>query len=117
LKNNNNSFYQRLKKQISVSPSLEVDQQILQMASKKLGVKTESSPWSSWLKPSLVFACGVLLVTVINIKSHKQNEMDKLAMNESAEMVLNYKNIELMADAGSLSEEDWIKLGVTGVRR
>lgn len=114
---NNDLFYRRLKEKISVSPSLEVDQHILQMAAKKLGTRTESYSVATWLKPSLAFASGILLVTIIIIKFQHQNELDKLAMNESAEMVLNYKNIELMADAGSLSEEDWKKIGVTGVTR
>jgi hypothetical protein len=115
--NNIDRFYRGLKEKVSVSPSLEVDQHILKIASEKLSVRAESFSWSTWLKPSLAFACAAVLITMINIKSHHQNEVDKLAMNESAEMVLNYKNIELMADAGSLSEEDWKKIGVTGVTR
>jgi hypothetical protein len=106
-----------MKEKLSVSPSIEVDQKILEMASKKLVAKDNAFTWSALLKPSLVLAGSALLITIINIKSHKQNDMEKLVMTEPAEMVLNYSNIELMADAGSLSEDDWKKIGITEVTR
>lgn len=115
--NNIDFFYRKMKEKLSVEPSIEVDQKILEMASRKLGANEKTFSWSVFLKPSLVLAGSALLITVINIKSHKHNDLEKLVINEPAEMVLNYNNIELMADAGSLSEEDWKKIGIAEVTR
>lgn len=81
------------------------------MASQKLNPARQSPILFQWLKPGLALAFGIALVIVVNIKSNRQNEMSKLVIAESPEMVLNFKNIELMADAGVLSEEDWKKIG------
>lgn len=117
MKNNIDLFYRRMKENLTESPSAEIDNKILTMASKKLKPDVEPSLLSQWLKPSLAIAFSVALVIIINIKSNNRNNTNKLLLTESPEMVLNYKDIELMADAGALSEEDWKRIEVAGVAR
>jgi hypothetical protein len=110
VKNHSDLFYRWMKNNLSEQPSSTLDENILAMASKKLGSAQQSSSLAQWLKPSLTLAFGIALVIVINIYSNRQNEMAKAIITESPEMVLHYKDIELMADAGALSEEDWKKI-------
>jgi len=109
VKNHYDLFYRWMKQNLSTPPSQAVDQNILNMASKKLGSAKQSSILSRWLKPSLTLAFGVALVLVVN-STRQRNELGKLIITESPEMVLHYKDIELMSEAGALSEEDWKKI-------
>lgn len=109
MKNHYDLFYQWMKQNLSTSPSQTIDENILNMASKKLASAEQSSAPSRWLKPGLTLAFGVALVVVVNT-ARQRNKLEKLIITESPEMMLHYENIELMADAGALSEEDWKKI-------
>lgn len=107
----NNSLYRKMKGVLSVFPDKEIDEKILAMASCELKKNSDNSHVFQWLRPGLAMAFGVVLITVVNVKYYRPREISKLEVIDPPEMVLNYKNIELMADAGKLSEEDWERIG------
>lgn len=110
MKNHYDLFYRWMKNNLSEKPSSQLDKNILAMAEKELGSGAQSSSSTQWLKPGLTLAFGITLVIVVNIYTNRRYESGKTIITESPEMVLHYKEIELMADAGALSEEDWKKI-------
>ena len=110
MKNTHDPFYKWAKKLTTIAPEDHIDQKILSMAALKLIPLKRKSVFSKWLKPGLIATCTISFMIIVGLRINKQSEMSLLSMNDSPEMILNYKSIELMADAGKLSEEDWIKI-------
>lgn len=110
MKSNIDPFYKWAKKLTTIAPGDHLDQKILSMAALKLIPLKRKSIFSKWLKPGLIIIFSMSFIIIFGLRINKQSAMSLLSMNDSPEMILNYKNIELMADAGNLSEEDWIKI-------
>lgn len=106
----NNLFYRWMKKNLSVSTSLSLDEKIMSMASKKLNSSIKLNALNQWWKPGLALALGISLVIVVNIKNKRHSEIENYTISESPEMLMHYKDIELMSNVGEFSEEDWGKI-------
>ena len=110
----NQDFYQWLKPKLDKKPSATLDQRILLMASQKMQVQTAShrSRWTISL--GFVLATAIIIFSV-NSKFNQQKDLNKLVLNETPDMILNYENIELMADSAKLSDADWDR--IEGLRK
>lgn len=105
-------FSSWLNKNLSQSPPAELDQRILAMAKRKLiGNIPGPEKRRSKKNPLLisVFA-SILVLIVFSNKTLFPSKINKMTLNEPMEMILNYRNIELMADTSELTEEDWSKI-------
>lgn len=98
------SFYGHLKKETAVTTPPGIDERILLMAKKEL---SPSPKYKIWLMPATALAASlVLLLTGSMYLINKKKQTDFVLM-EPSEMILNYDQIELMADASMLSDADW----------
>ena len=109
MKKNEKTFYQWLKSATSVNPSNEVDNRILLIAKQELHAPP-TNPFYFWIKIALPVGVTALFIFLIKIKSNQPDVFNSVAFTESPEMILNYKQIELMADLGDLSEDEWKKI-------
>ena len=101
------SFYDLLKIKINQTPPKSIDQKILMIAKKELNDQKKSFNWM--MTTIATSACMILFLVgysyLVDQKAH-----DSYVFTESPEMILNYKNIELMADASQLDASDWERI-------
>ncbi|MDO9181897.1 MAG: hypothetical protein Q7U04_05795 [Bacteriovorax sp.] len=102
-----NNFYQWAKTKTSFPPTKVIDYKISLMAREHLA-SPKSNIFSRWLPITLSLAATALVILTFNIYNSKK--IDSQAFTESPEMLLNFKRIELMADASELSEVEWKKI-------
>jgi len=107
MKNKKDSFFEWAKKELTESPSREVDQKILNMALDKLEKPEQGYNFFNFLKPAFAIAISLVFVLVINYKINHPQTNDIVSIEDSAEMILQYENIELMAATQSLTEDEW----------
>jgi quinol-cytochrome oxidoreductase complex cytochrome b subunit len=107
MKNKNDSFYGQLKIKINQTPPKSLDQKILMIAKKELNDNKKSFDWM--MTTILASACIIVFLVgypyLMNRKPH-----DSYVFTEAPEMILNYNNRELMADATKLNASDWEKI-------
>lgn len=111
-----NNFYNWLRPLTEKAPSPAVDTKILAYSSQFFSSKEKEKvtvPFLfDWKISSIaVLASVALLVVLINKGTRPQPSL--MMITESPEMVLNYNEIELMADASKLTEADWAKINGT----
>lgn len=99
-----NKFYEWLKERTTFVPSMRLDDKILSHAEVEL--KTKSQNKTVWWA---VITTTVLASLIIYVEIN-HNKNDQVAVDESFEMILNYNNLELMAEAGNLTDAEWKKL-------
>jgi len=115
VKEDKNYFFKWLKKETSHNPPLELDQKILHNAHAVFSKNQNNFRFVKLLKPGLALALSLAFLIVLNNKFNPQTKGNNqlLSFNESPEMILNYKDIELMAAVGSLNDQDWKKIEAT----
>ena len=97
-------FYNWLKKNVnSTSPSPVLDKKILEIANAKLEQKSHEL----WFYSLGSFASVVAIFLVGNLYLNQNSNVHNFAFREAPEMISIYDNVELMADATKLSEQDW----------
>lgn len=102
------TFYSWLSLATRKQPSQKTDDKILSYARETLKSEEKASLFNWKISGVAAFASIVLIITLMNRTPVKQT--GDMMMAESPEMLLNYKEIELMADASQLSETDWAKI-------
>lgn len=110
MSNEKDFFYRWLKNNLSVTPSKNLDHKILSMASAHLAGPKDSFFSSRWKVSGAALLASFLLIFALTPKENHQKELSKMVLNESPEMIMNYKTIELMADSSALSDEEWNKI-------
>lgn len=104
-----NSFYSWLALKTQIGPTATTDAKILAFSSQFLKGKKKSS-FSNWkLSGSLALTAAVVLIVMIN-KNPSPMIPGPTLISEAPEMILHYRDIELMADASHLSDADWEKI-------
>jgi hypothetical protein len=96
-----------MKNQISFAPPIDLDQKILLIAKKKMAKDKVAKPWI--VLTSAIAACLIIFLTS-NTYINQQKKMSSIVMTEAPEMILNFDQIELMADSSGLSESEWQKV-------
>jgi hypothetical protein len=94
-------FEQWLKRNLTVKTSSALDRKIIQNTVFKNDVKT------SWIKPSFALVFSIVIILGLN---HSRKKDRQPLMTESSEMILHYKEIELMVETGSLTEDEWQRI-------
>lgn len=111
MKKNSAHFYLWIKNKTLISPSDELDAKILGIAKEKLSPSKKSAFFFGWQMKGILATFILLFMSYqINHQMNFERDSGKLVINESPEMIMNYSSIELMAEASSLSEEDWAKI-------
>ncbi len=105
-------FFEWIKKETSLTPSSQLDQKILKKVHALFPSEQKFYNLKKWLNPGVAFALSLTFIFILNNKFHYQllRNDQLLSLSESPEMILNYKDIELMAAVGNLSEQDWKKI-------
>lgn len=105
------NFYSWLKSQTDKIPPSELDKNILFYSSQFFAEKAakEKTSFIHW-KISGIAALASIALVLILINREGTPQPASTMITESPEMILNYNEIELMADAGALSEADWAKI-------
>lgn len=106
-----NTFYQWLSSRTRQEPTSNVDQKILAYSAEYFR-PVEKNVFFSWKFSGAVALATVALLVVLVNKSPLQGPGNAL-ISESPEMILNYNDIELMADASTLSDEDWARINAS----
>ena len=106
MKMKNDSFYEHLKIKLNQNTPKSLDQKILIIAKKELKDTNKSF---NWIIPTFVTSVCLILFLIDFPYLFKQKS-DSFVLTESPEMILNYNNIELMADASQLSGAEWEKI-------
>lgn len=104
MKKQNEKFYGWMKKSTTLSVPSTLDDKILSLAQAEFRPHKKSL---NWALPLSAVAASFIIFLAGSIYLKQQSSINELAFNESPEMILNYDNIELMADASLLSDEDW----------
>ncbi|MDD4975242.1 MAG: hypothetical protein PHY93_12865 [Bacteriovorax sp.] len=107
MNNVNEKFYSWMKSKIAHTPPARLDQKILMMANNKLNHRKKSF---RWMLPSGAFTASLVALISVSIYFNHHKNLNSLVLNEAPEMIFNYDKIELMADASSLSDDDWKKI-------
>lgn len=105
---NNRTFYSWLSKATSRQPSSATDDKILAYAREAFKPE-EKTMLLSWKISGIAAFASIALVITLMYRMPVVQTGDQM-MAESPEMLLNYNEIELMADASQLSESDWEKI-------
>lgn len=101
--NSKNSFYSWLSLKTRKEPPLSVDKKILSYSSQYFKSE-EKTAFLSW---KISFATALASIALIIILMNRTPGTGPALLTESPEMVLHYKDMELMADASNLTDEDW----------
>lgn len=109
---NKYTFYGWMKNQGSIEPSAKVDKKILAYSAHYFAQNKNSSLeknfFFNWkLSGFMTLATLAVVIVLMNRQPSLQKNQMTMIDNESPEMILNYKDIELMADASDLSEAEW----------
>lgn len=103
------TFYSWLSENTRKQPSSKTDDKILSYAREVFKPEENPARLLNWkISGVAVFASIALVIILMNRTPVMQSGDMMLA--ESPEMILNYNEIELMADASQLSESDWAKI-------
>lgn len=107
------NFKNWLRINIEIEPREQVNKNILNEASLLLGIKQKTN---TFFRPVTISVLSILII-ISFIVIEKRDRSQFIGMNkqrnledESIEMLLNYNQIELMADASSLDENDWKRI-------
>ncbi len=103
-----NSFYSWLALKTQTEPSSSVDKKILAYSSQYM--KNEDKSIIAVWKLSGALALTVAVVMVVMINKNPPSQPGSAIISEAPEMILNYNEIELMADASQLSDADWARI-------
>jgi hypothetical protein len=106
------NFYHWMKEQITLEPTRELDQRIRNMAHEHL-VESHFQISNNWKLITVSISFAAVLSTLIVVSMKNQNEVITLATGGPSEMILNYNEMELMADSAILTDRDWDALGIT----
>ena len=107
MKFKNDSFFRQLKIKINQIPPKSLDQKILMIAKKELN---ESKNSFDWMMTTIVTSACIIVFVVGYPYLINRKPLDSYVFKEAPEMILNFKNIELMADATKLNSSDWEKI-------
>ncbi len=109
------TFSSWLKEKTTATPSIALDEKILSAVRGELtGASSPSFFAYNWKLTGFAVSASIALAIVLTFKLHEINESKKMVINESPEMIMNYKNMELMVATADLSDEDWDK--IEGIR-
>ncbi|MBC7715114.1 MAG: hypothetical protein H7177_17345, partial [Rhizobacter sp.] len=100
------SFYLWIKDHTTENPSRELDAKIKAMAHKHL-TATYEPKGLSWKFISLPLGLAAVVAVIINVRVKQQDELTAMALKMPVEMILNYNEMELMADSAILTDNDW----------
>ena len=103
----NDFFYRWFKNITEQSPPKLLDQKILIFSKEELNHSKKSI---HWIMPTSAISFCLILFVVGNTYFLHQKNLNMLFLSEAPEMILNYDNIELMADASELNADDWKKI-------
>jgi hypothetical protein len=104
--NSDNSFYSWLSLKTRKGPPSSVDIKILSYSAQYFKSK-EKTVFFNWkISVAAAFFSVALVILLINRTPGTRPDL----MTESPEMVLHYRDMELMADASNLTDEDWVHI-------
>lgn len=108
------NFKNWLKNNLEVEPNKKIDQNII-IEAQSLLLNSEKRKYSNF-KPITLTVFSVLIIFSFFIIEQRNNQNHLSQINhktledESIEMLMNYNQIELMAEASNLDENDWNKI-------
>jgi hypothetical protein len=104
------NFKNWLKNNLTVVPKKELSEKIMNLAEKNLSKEaiTNENKGDYFWKLSMSMA---MIAIVFSMTFNKKiNHENTSFIAESQELILNYQDMELMADASTLSDDDWKKI-------
>jgi hypothetical protein len=108
------TFYSWMKLQSQKMPAENTDRKILAFSDQYFSQQKPAEEKSIFLNWKLSGFLTLATLAVVIVLMNKQPLIQKSSLvmmeNDSPEMILNYKDIELMADASDLSEAEWARI-------
>lgn len=101
----NEKFFSLIKPFTEEAPASTTDHKILSVARERFNSQKHTL-LPIWKISGLAVVASIVFILIF-FRSGSTPYNDSVAINESLEMILNYNEIELMAESSALSESDW----------